>query len=627
MDSDISHPNIFDSYICASILNTTEGYTSAYTLKGIAIQLLSFFGSDKIEQVGGGYSVDLQPYRDTQSRKRNVRTYTCTKCSFGLRSSKSGRTRTQTAKLISLPGPPSPSFPITEDDQAANWPTPQQSSISKQPVILGRNARRRKAKENVLARAQATEITTITPPITSPEADTVKKVARRMQDMSLPNEIILLVAQNLETEDLMAFAEAWSRIGHVMTKYDIIRTRELQCFCLKKDYLAVKLGVGVAVVYQGRIGSFESEFDLLSKEGYSTHGIRRSVQGVPFEHWLPLPISRGHYNKIRDDVHMSLSSLSLAAKLGSVSPVEVIYHFMNDIVVKLNAQTSKATTLAPYYPYEEMAMSTLNVASEKAIESYFHLFHLLLCMATSQPAIVKSANDLLRGFAQGKTSKAECPSLGTLLVQALVSDVEMSDAMIKSIVKETITRNVVWMLDSKGANMPELAYLEPSAVSHYRLQNTFNASKTSYRLLMFLNLFRKTAVGCPRKPLTQLRDEAFERHGAPPRGSAKGLAESIKRIHAISNFPEFLLAMGIGKPSAAWFTNLLRECVEASVKKGYSKMPFSQGHALALRQQKEPDVEIAEGVYLIDNVDLSRVSFFPGDRGGQRYRGNGRRRW
>ena len=38
------------------------------------------------------------------------------------------------------------------------------------------------------------------------------------------------------------------------------------------------------------------------------------------------------------------------------------------------------------------------------------------------------------------------------------------------------------------------------------------------------------------------------------------------------------------------------------------------------------DVVGAEDVYPIDNVDLSRISFFPGDRGGQRYRGNGRRR-
>jgi hypothetical protein len=142
---------------------------------------------------------------------------------------------------------------------------------------------------------------------------------------------------------------------------------------------------------------------------------------------------------------------------------------------------------------------------------------------------------------------------------------------------------------------------------------------------MFLTLFRKTAVGNPRKPLITLRDEAFERHGAPPRGSAKGLAESIKRIHQISNFPNFLVAMDIGKPSAAWFTNFLKQCVEASIKRGYSKMPISQCHALALRQRKEPSVEVAEGVIALD-VDMSRISFFPSKGGVQGNRGNGRRR-
>ena len=49
IQSKIAHPNIYQDYISASILNTTEGSTPAYTLKGICIQLLSFFGSDKIE--------------------------------------------------------------------------------------------------------------------------------------------------------------------------------------------------------------------------------------------------------------------------------------------------------------------------------------------------------------------------------------------------------------------------------------------------------------------------------------------------------------------------------------------------------------------------------------------------
>jgi hypothetical protein len=235
---------------------------------------------------------------------------------------------------------------------------------------------------------------------------------------------------------------------------------------------------------------------------------------------------------------------------------------------------------------------------------------------------------MIRVFLGGANSKTDCPNLGHLLVAALISNVPMDDTAIKAIIKETITRNVVWMLDAKGSNMPELSYLEPSAVSDYRLQKTFDASKTSYRLLMFLNLFRRTAVGNPRKPLDQLRDEAFERHGAPPRGSAKVLADSIKRIHQVKNFPEFLHCMGIGKPSAEWFTNFLRECVEASHRKGYSKMPLNQGQAMTLRRWKEPRVEVAEGVCFLD-VNMSGRSFFPGNgggRGGAGQRGYGRRR-
>ncbi len=55
MDSDSFHRNVEGSHICASILMTEEGYTPPYTLKGIAIQLLSFFSSDNIEQVGEDY--------------------------------------------------------------------------------------------------------------------------------------------------------------------------------------------------------------------------------------------------------------------------------------------------------------------------------------------------------------------------------------------------------------------------------------------------------------------------------------------------------------------------------------------------------------------------------------------
>ena len=93
--------------------------------------------------------------------------------------------------------------------------------------------------------------------------------------------------------------------------------------------------------------------------------------------------------------------------------------------------------------------------------------------------------------------------------------------------------------------------MEADKISYYRLQKTFDASKTSYRLLMFLNLFRKTidrGTGKNKKSLTQLREELFDAHGAPPRGTAARLAADIKALQNVKNFPEFIKIMGLPYP-------------------------------------------------------------------------------
>ena len=82
-----------------------------------------------------------------------------------------------------------------------------------------------------------------------------------------------------------------------------------------------------------------------------------------------------------------------------------------------------------------------------------------------------------------------------------------------AVMNEAIIRNVVWMLERKGAKKPELAYLEPSAVSQYRLTNTFQASLTSYRLIMFCHVFAMAARPDPVAALSTIRDEMFDRHG------------------------------------------------------------------------------------------------------------------
>ncbi|KAI9054056.1 hypothetical protein LZ554_001227 [Drepanopeziza brunnea f. sp. 'monogermtubi'] len=535
MDSKVTHPNIKSEdmgHICASILDTQMDYTSAYTLKGIAIQLLSFFSSDRIQQVGGDFFFELDAFRALHlDQNSEDPPHQCGRCQFGI----------------------------------SNYISPNVESMSK-PV----------------ARV-VVPVSQLTPGVTK----------SAIQSAQLPDEMLLMIFGLLETEELLAFAEAWSRVGDVVNEYNVIRTRELRCFCLKKGFLEAKLGVGVNTSKEekGNMDWVVSEFDILSDEAFDL-GVNRSIQGVPFKYWLPLPISELHWERVRDDVETSLRQISGIQNYGNVTSDYVLFKFLNDILIKLSKEIEQKTYRSPVYPYEETAKSTLTYASEKAIESYFHIFHLLVCIACEEPEIVKFANELLFSAEEGNVDKKHISNIGHFMIATLLADVDTSARLTQTVITEVITRNTIRVLQQ----YPELAYEEPTAVSDYRLQKTFDASKTSYSLLMFIHIFRRTALGSPKKPLSELRDNAFARYGAPPPGGAAYLADTIKEISQVDSFRDFLAIMGMPGTTKARFTGFLRERMQAAIAKGYVSIPFTQQQAMYLRKEKEPGVEVRPGM-------------------------------
>lgn len=93
---------------------------------------------------------------------------------------------------------------------------------------------------------------------------------------------------------------------------------------------------------------------------------------------------------------------------------------MNDVVAKLSEQAASG-------PAHGRPQSTLKHASEKAIESYYHLFHLLLCIATEDKSVVPAVNRTLSRFLQGSNNKDAVPNLGHLLIMVLISDFDMDE--------------------------------------------------------------------------------------------------------------------------------------------------------------------------------------------------------
>ncbi|KAI0107931.1 hypothetical protein F4776DRAFT_414896 [Hypoxylon sp. NC0597] len=538
MDTTVHHPNVLGDYICATILRPSDDHTPAYTLKGIAIQLLSFFSSSSVEQEYGG-KMSLEKYRVLDHAL--IDEFQCRWCHFG---------KDRPMWPMNRPvGPRRIAYDARVGSNPQQWPDLQGGTES------------------------PPRIPQLDLPVVQHEEVKTCKIDR------MPNELLLHVVENLDFDEMTRFACAWPRVSNIIRDFDVVRQRELQCFCLKKDYRSVKLGVGVCI----ERGQLSSEFDLLSQDAYKLWNHRHSVNNIHFQHWLPLPISHQHWRRVKGDVKGSLNAMVQEVRnVGPFGQTQVLFTFMNDVVVRLNrvAVTDNRAR-----------KSNLRHASEKAIDSYFHLFHLLVCLATENHSIVEHANSLLRNFMGGKQSKNDCPNLGHLLIALLISDIEVTDALMKAIIVEAITRNVVWLLDRKGAFMPELSFLEEQPVSAYRLDKTFEGSRTSYRLLMFSELFRRTARPSHKKPLTQVRDELFERHGAPPRNAAQELSEMVRRLHTIDNFPAFLKEMGLqNKPDPRRFTALLRDTVRKSMARGYSTWGMPKQYALLLRVKKDRDL-------------------------------------
>merc|ERR1712216_322506 len=177
---------------------------------------------------------------------------------------------------------------------------------------------------------------------------------------------------------------------------------------------------------------------------------------------------------------------------------------------------------------------------------------------------------MLSGFHSDPNArvKSRVANMGEFLCLVSVSDQYGWDELGVPILEEVFDRNVLWILKQA----PHLGNLSDAGVSLARLRRSFNANRTSLRLLMFqvafLQLVKPVHVHEPGSPPCCAVSCALERKnrckGLPGPGEAEWLFQRCLSILAVEDFDEFLELVGAAPMSDEEMCRWLRHSLVRS---------------------------------------------------------------
>ncbi|KAF3939956.1 hypothetical protein ABW19_dt0208502 [Dactylella cylindrospora] len=691
--SGLPHPNVFGDYICCDLLNIYadqrgyNGYTPAFTLRALCMQLLSFFSSSKVEQEYGGFhdmgeEFSTKYIPETLLSPKNTDIKNTLRPCFN-RYDRGDFFLSGTEFLAALPHSRTNRTYINIDDgkelpegatpcKAGSWSgwktsEPAQREVEITKVIKdgklpGYAARVRYRnpiwyqsyygmrmwtgcvkckynKEGGPALVRASLVTTLKEAVKKIDgnqidenegmdldAAEVEPIAQgSCEILKLGPELLLALADHLPSEAMNSLASAFPPFKAVIQRYHVALYRDIRCFFLRtglnspaihQELGRTILGIGVGADRR----DFRSSFDWLSLEAFEVYGVRQGIDKIEFGFFLPMVFSKPHFQRAYSTIWRCINRMADHVRIGqqrqnsarrapirrgrggahltdngreseallpmqryspepNASNIQVIYQFMNSIIVSL-MKACDDVLLVPARGSNGQSNNKLLQASEKSIIAYCQLFYLLMRLTKRTPQIRKDAFEVINGFRlhTERRKKDVVPDLGHFIVQLLlvngtVDTQDPNPAFHKEFswptqiagpyLQEVMIRNVRWVLDKN----PGLEYSKHVSVNQ-RLEETFEYSKTSVRLVMFQTFFLRFIVGNHLKYPTQLE----ENFGFPPEGVAEAVVREIKKIYGVKDWKEYFNYIGYERGSS-WdkekMCDMLKECIANSRERGY----------------------------------------------------------
>ncbi|KAJ3126756.1 hypothetical protein HK098_007135 [Nowakowskiella sp. JEL0407] len=569
----IKHPHVYGNWICADILqewsmelrqtqtNTGEytgGYTPAYTLFGVALQMLCFFTNETLENDHGGNHLSkltwdwelkdilLTPY--SYSNKRNSQFFECQYCGY------SGST-------------------IYEEMD--------------QKVKARREKRNQKLEVKKTTKAVTKSVIGVNGVKQQKRANKTsdKEVYRLL--LKIPNEIWLAIADLLPTASIPIATVALPVFRDVLKHQNVMTKRELRCFFTKLTHVEATLGFGVHVETEGSQNFMLSEFEYISSLAFNTHNVRVSVWKKPFEFFLPFAICDEHFTRSLTSLRSNVRKLGakvLVPKYISSDDLDrpstallLLIKMMNNIVVSLFRVAGS-----------NKERHVLVAASEKAVQGYVSILHIVLSLMNRYEAIAEEIEDRVEQFVTNPECRLKeyTPDIGEWLIYlGLSQKYSWNHDVAKTVILQFLSRTVMWMLRKHVDNFPienflypyvHLAFLEREPVCEIRLTDTFMATQTSLRLMLF-QVFFLTKILRPTEATTNtVIYNALEKSlGKPKPEMLTSAFNAIKTIQSVDSFGSFFKLVGAGyeRFNKSMVCTLLKNAIMDSKKFGYHQLP------------------------------------------------------
>jgi len=566
----LGHPNVYGDWICLDMIQESytnrpyAGWTSAYSVLSILLQLQSFLFAENIpqnEDEGGGTRRAYTNSHNIALSISKARAYICPDIEshdgtivkhthvnpwppFGR------QYRTRRMRLRSVPVPTLKSYLVASTSPVSRGVIEESETQESEPI-----------KIDVTDSAPAAEAAALV--------------------NELPSDVYTQIFSFLGSKDLIGVRDVCSRWRKIVYTYNIFDRSQIMCYHSKvtlDNPETTILGFGLAVQYypDGKnLKEASSPLDLLSWHAFRVQSVRKGVWDGQFMHLLPLVFDKRHATKalpvIKDTIFNIMKNCELPGlKRQATNPPHRQFHpymafqllvvLMNSMVVELmNSSPSSGVEVRRY-------------ASEKALEGYCAFHHMLLHFAKTHPCLVDLANSQIESFLSSEKArtKRHTPNLGLLLVSLTLTN-KGWNVLRKPLIMEVFDRNVRWLIQKCTA----LGDLNRNYFSDdRRLAETFIGARTSLRLLMFQVYFMST-IGRPSGtsgPFDVLA-RYEKRLGKPTTAQKEDLLKNAKEILAVNTWVQFFKRLGGPVPSCPRLVQILRQAVVNSANKGYHRPP------------------------------------------------------